>query len=367
MINSSILRNEEKAIFALRQLYGKYGYKPFKMSKFEEYEFYIQNKDFLVSDRIIAFNDTSGKLLALKPDVTLSIIKNGEDTDGFKQKVCYNENVYRVSENTHQFKEIMQTGVECIGDINLYDIYEMIVMAAESLALISDSFVLEISHLGLISSLLDNICKNTAFKTEAIKYISDKNSHDLSRICDENGVAENLKKALLDFVSIYGNRSTVLQKLDALNEYVSPDTVNTLKTLSSMLDKLACSGKIKFDFSAVSDMNYYNGIVFKGYIAGISQSVLTGGQYDNLLYKMGRRSGAIGFAIYLDLLEDLPSEKQNFDIDVLLLCDNKTDSNALIDTVNQITDSGRTVSVQQSDVGKIRYKEIVDLRGITNA
>lgn len=363
MIDNNILRNEEKAIFALRSLYGKYGYKPFKMSKFEEYEFYIQNKDFLVSDRIIAFNDTNGKLLALKPDVTLSIIKNGEDIDGYKQKVCYNENVYRVSENTHQFKEIMQTGVECIGDINSYDIYEMIVMAAESLSLISDDFVLEISHLGLLSSLLDNVCKNAAFKQEAIKHISDKNSHDLLRVCDENGVEENAKNILLSFVSIYGERNAVLQKLDALGEYIARDAVNTLKTLSSMLDKLSYSGKIKLDFSAVSDMNYYNGIVFKGYISGISQSVLTGGQYDNLLYKMGRKSGAIGFAIYLDLLEDLPSEKQGFDIDVLLLCDDTTDNNILLDTVKQIISSGKTVSVQNADTGKIRYKEIKDIRG----
>ena len=86
MIDDKILRNEEKAIYALRSLYGKYGYKPFKMSKFEEYEYYIQNKDFLVSDRIIAFNDTNGKLLALKPDVTLSIIKSGEDIDGYNKR-----------------------------------------------------------------------------------------------------------------------------------------------------------------------------------------------------------------------------------------------------------------------------------------
>ncbi len=363
MINNNILRNEEKAIFALRSLYAKYGYKPFKMSKFEEYEFYIQNKDFLVSDRIIAFNDTNGKLLALKPDVTLSIIKNGEDVDGIKQKVCYNENVYRVSENTHQFKEIMQTGVECIGKISLYDIYEMILMAAESLSLISDDFVLEISHLGLLSSLLDSVCDNTVFKQEVIKYISDKNSHDLSRICDENGAGEKFKNTLLNFVSIYGERNAVLQKLDALGEYVVQDAVNTLKTLSSMLDKLSYSDKIKFDFSAVSDMNYYNGIVFKGYISGISQSVLTGGQYDNLLNKMGRKSGAIGFAIYLDLLEDLPSDKCGYDIDVLLLCDDKTDNIILADAVKQIINNGKTVSVQNADTKKIRYKELKDIRG----
>ncbi len=362
MIDNNILRNEEKAIFALRELYGKYGYKPFKMSKFEEYEFYIQNKDFLVSDRIIAFNDTSGKLLALKPDVTLSIIKNGEDIKGFKQKVCYNENVYRVSESTHQFKEIMQTGVECIGDIKLYDIYEMILMAVESLSLICDDFVIEISHLGLLSSLLDNICKNSNFKQEAIKYISDKNSHDLARLCQKNGVDEAGQKALENFVCIYGERNTVLQKLDTISEYIDDNSIDTLKTLSAMLDNLPLSDKIKFDFSTVSDMNYYNGIVFNGYIADISQSVLSGGQYDRLLYKMGRKSGAIGFAIYLDLLENLPSEKTSFDIDVLLLFNDKTDKVSLVENVNKIVNSGKTVSVQTADVGKIRYKELVDIR-----
>ena len=57
------------------------------------------------------------------------------------------------------------------------------------------------------------------------------------------------------------------------------------------------------DFSVVNDMNYYNGIVFKGYIKGIPAGILSGGQYDSLLVKMGRRSRAAGFAVYMDLLE----------------------------------------------------------------
>lgn len=362
MLDNKIFKNEEIAIFTLRSLYAKYGYKPFKMSKFEEYEFYIQNKDFLVSDRIIAFNDTNGKLLALKPDVTLSIIKNGEDIKGYKQKVCYNENVYRVSENTHQFKEIMQTGVECIGEIGLYDIYEMILMAAETLNLLSEDFVLEISHLGLLSSLLENVCDNATFKSRAIKFISDKNSHDLSCLCDEYGIKQEAKNILLNFVSIYGDRNLVLEKLDQIDN-ISHEAVKTLKTLSVLFDKLSYSNKIVFDFSAVSDMNYYNGIVFKGYISGISQSVLTGGEYDNLLSKMGRNSGAIGFATYLDLLEDLPTEKSLYDVDVLLICEEETDNTLLVDAVNQIIGSGKTVSVQNADTGNIRYKELVNLKG----
>ena len=76
MQNVQFLKDDEKAILSFRSLYQKYGYLPYKMSKFEEYDLYVKNKDFLVSDSVITFNDTNGKLLALKPDVTLSIIKN---------------------------------------------------------------------------------------------------------------------------------------------------------------------------------------------------------------------------------------------------------------------------------------------------
>ncbi|MBO5009718.1 MAG: ATP phosphoribosyltransferase regulatory subunit, partial [Clostridia bacterium] len=154
MINNSVLKNDERAIFSLRSLYEKYGFRPFKMSKFEEYDLYVGNKEFLVSDRVITFNDTDGRLLALKPDVTLSIIKHTSDEEGVKEKVYYNENVYRVSGSTGQFKEIMQMGLESIGDIDVTDIYEVVYLALSSLAEISPDFVLDISHMGILSAFL---------------------------------------------------------------------------------------------------------------------------------------------------------------------------------------------------------------------
>ena len=72
----TILRSGEQIMYRLRGLYERYGYRRFKMSKFEEYDLYVRNKDFLVSDRMITFTDALGILMALKPDVTLSIIKN---------------------------------------------------------------------------------------------------------------------------------------------------------------------------------------------------------------------------------------------------------------------------------------------------
>ena len=73
--DENVLENGERVAYGLGQLYHKYGYVRYKISKFEEYDLYVRNKDFLVSDRVITFTGEGGKLLALKPDVTLSIIK----------------------------------------------------------------------------------------------------------------------------------------------------------------------------------------------------------------------------------------------------------------------------------------------------
>ena len=111
------LRQDELLSFTLRSLYKRHGFELFRMSKFEKYELYAGNKDFLVSDRVITFHDTNGDLLALKPDVTLSIIKNYSDSTNNKQKLFYHETVYRPDPSSGQFREIQQTGLECIGQL----------------------------------------------------------------------------------------------------------------------------------------------------------------------------------------------------------------------------------------------------------
>lgn len=362
MIDENLLKREEKAIITLRSLYRKYGYMPYKMNKFEEYELYMRNKEFLVSDRIITFNDTNGKLLALKPDVTLSIIKNGEDIKGYKQKVYYNENVYRVPESSRHYKEIMQAGLECIGDIDLYDIYETVTLAARSLSLISDNFVLEVSHLDILYVVLEEACDNEDFRSEAIKCISEKNLHDLKRICNKYDVNKSTGEKLEILVTSYGNRDKVIENLKKINDEKINDFVRDLICLSKMIDCTEIGDRVFFDFSAVNNMNYYNGVTFSGFIDGVSKSVLSGGQYDKMMKKMGRKSKAIGFAIYLDMLEQIREKKRHYDIDVLLLYDNDTDICRMAEKISELTESGLTVSAQKTIPAGMRFDRITDMR-----
>ena len=358
-MNEKVLKQEEKIIWALRSVYHKYGYTSYEMSKFEDYEFYIRNKDFLVSDRVIAFSDTNGKMLALKPDVTLSIIKSGKDVPGTKQKVYYNENVYRVSKTTHRYSEIMQAGLECIGDIGFYDVFEVISLAAESLHQVSENFSLVISHLDILSDILKAASDSPQFQKDAVGLIAQKNPHDLLKLCEQYKVSEEKTQAVLALTKVYGERNSVIERI---RPFAGKAQMEELQKLSDYLTLSPYSDNIQFDFSVVDDMNYYNGFLFKGFVDGVSSEILSGGQYDNMMRKINRTSSAIGFAIYLDLLDqNVPGEE--YDFDVLLLYDERNDALPVARKVRELTEKGLSVSAQKVVPAKLRFKEIVDMRG----
>ena len=296
--DQSILRNDERAVFALRSLYLQYGYRQFKMSKFEEYDLYSKNKDFLVSEGVISFTDTDGKLLALKPDVTLSIINNAKDKSGQVDKLFYNENVYRISGDSHSYKEIMQTGVECIGAVTEEERTEVAVLAAKSLALISNSFKLCIAHTGLVLALLDQYGVEENIRPQVFTALKEKNARLLQSVLDEEQY-----EALQVLLVTYPQPETMIGALSwiARTSEAWAAMYELQATVGSLQKEFA--GKIAIDFSVVSDNGYYSGIVFKGFVGGIADRVLSGGQYDKLMEKMGKKAAAIGFAVYLDTLE----------------------------------------------------------------
>ena len=173
-LSDTVLKYEERVVFALRDLYGSYGYAPFRMSRFEEYDLYVRNKSFLVSDSVITFTDTDGKLMALKPDVTLSIVKNCRPTAGAVEKLYYDENVFRVSQGTHAFREIRQVGLECIGALDTVALTEVVRLAAESLAVIDPAYVLDLSHLGVVDAALSALGVGTPAVSSSSRHLGAK-------------------------------------------------------------------------------------------------------------------------------------------------------------------------------------------------
>ncbi len=364
MFTANLLKNDEKAVFALRSLYQKYGYTPYKMSKFEEYDLYVRNKDFLVSDSIITFTGMNGKLLALKPDVTLSIIKNTKDTPDSVQKVYYNENVYRVSKSTRDFKEIMQTGLECIGCIDDYNIYEVLLLAAKSLEAVSKSYVLDLSHLGIVSAAVEAIGCDRETSRAILTCIGEKNQSEIEKLCAEKNLDETACKRLISLVACYGKIGKVLPELRELCDTDGMKSALTqFENICNLLSAGGLGDKINIDFSIATDMRYYNGVVFQGFVENVPTGVLSGGQYDNLMKKMGRKSGAIGFAVYLDTLERLNLTAKKYDVDTVLLYDGSCLPEDIAKAVNMLATDGKSVMAQRSVPENVKYRQLLKLNG----
>ena len=360
-IEESVLKNDERILFRLRALYRAHGYMQYKMSKFEEYDLYARNKDFLISDNVITFTDTNGKLMALKPDVTLSIIKNSKDGAGVR-KVYYSENVYRVSGNSRAYREIMQTGLECVGEIDDYAITEVLMLAANSLARISSDYVLDISHLDIVSAVIDELNVDGETRKALLAAVGEKNLHGIAELAQKAGAPAEKTEVLRRLVMLQGSPDSVLPTLRELRQGTQAlDAVNRLSRIVAALCASGCGEKLRVDFSVINDMSYYNGIVFKGFVNGVPTGVLSGGQYDRLMRKMGKRSDAIGFAVYLDQLERLYEDGARFDVDAVLLYDENTDLTALMQTVDKLTAAGESVTAQREIPEKLRYKKLLRL------
>ncbi len=356
MIDSSILKSEERVSFALRSLYSRFGYSRYKMNKFEEYDLYVRNKDFLISDGVITFTDTNGKLLALKPDVTLSIIKNTKDMKGFVQKLYYDEHVYRISKDSRSFREIAQTGLECIGDIGITDICEVVYLSLMSLESISDNYILDLSHAGLVTALFDCVGLQKEERSRIISLINEKNYDSVQSFGEKAGT---IAKALMT------SRKNIEEIREAVKPYISDEEVkknfSEFEEIYLCLCNLGMKDKINIDFSIVSDVSYYSGTLFKGYVEGIPSSVLSGGQYDKLMKKMGKSSGAVGFAVYLDMLERFGKEENEYDYDTVVIVGEGTAPEKAIKAVSDLSAKGERVIALRSVPDKVRYKSIVKI------
>ena len=344
---------------ALRALYSTAGYSCYRTVGFEEYDLFSQYRDFLTSGQMITFTGAGGRLLALKPDITMSIIRDAAEEEGRSDKFFYSESVYRVPAGGDEFKEILQIGLECIGDLSGYDRAEVVSLACKTLEMTGREYKLDVSHTGLVSGLFELLAIPADARADFADALKDKNAPMIALLCEKNCIsAENAKKLVEYSRFSYPIRKAVkelrLRGFEA-NER-SASALSMLELIANTLtdDEAEC---VSLDFSVIHGMNYYDGTVFAGYIDGVAEAVLKGGEYGKLMKKMGRAGSGLGFALYTDLLERLDDGEKSFVADVMLVCGDAS-TEKIAAEVDAIRASGKTVLVQKGSAGAQRCASV---------
>lgn len=362
-IELNSMRKEDEVSLVLGNLFESYGYKKYLMSRFEEYSLYMENKDFLISDKIITFTDAGGKLMALKPDVTLSIVKNAKAEKGVR-KLYYIENVYRPARNSPEFRESEQIGLEAIGDIDGYTVYEVTRLALNALAAVDKDFILDISHVGFVSALIEGLGLDYEANEEIYGYVTGKNIHGLKAASARLGISEEAFSALETLTTVSGTLSEGIEKARkaVMNEGMRI-ALDELETLDRALRSTEFYDNVRLDFSFVNDTGYYNGIIFTGFTPAVPRPVLSGGRYDKLMKKFAKDAGAIGFAVYVDEIVSYYPRKAEFDQDVFVEYAAGADIAAVAAAADKLRAEGKSVSVGSAPLADGKYRKIMRFDG----
>ena len=355
------LKPDEKVCLELRGLYEQFGYKKYKMSKFEEYSLYVENKDFLGTDKVITFTDLDGRLLALKPDVTLSIIKNTNATPQENEKLYYQENVYRENRESHTFTEINQMGLEYLGNVDNYAITEVITLAAESLKTISDNYILELAHMGFVVELLDSLQVSRNTQIDFLKQIRMKSADGIRLVAQKADLSTLQVESLCKLPNLYGDvMSTIEEAKKICMNGAMERALGEIAEIYQALEAIGYADRIQLDLSIVNDIDYYNGIIFKGYVEELGKAILAGGQYDQAMEYLGKKANAIGFAVYLNEINRIMASRKEYDVDAVVIYGSESVAD-IAAAVKKLQEQGLTVRAEKQELAGLRYRELYRL------
>lgn len=271
----------------------------------EYYDVFSSIKSTVLKGEMFKLIDKSGDILVLRPDVTIPIarmVANNSKTQKKNFKVFYNHQVFRMDNENR--REITQTGIEFFGSDKSSADAEVISIAAKSLLKIDIDFRIEIGHANYYKGLLEEIHIDNTDTYETLKeLIENKNFVELKRLTCELDLDERVKKVIVEMPNLYGDFREVLKHAQSLclNDKMC-ESLKDLREVCEIIEDLGYGRYISVDLGLINHLDYYSGVIFKGYMASHGEMILSGGRYDDLTENYGKTIPATGFAINIDEL-----------------------------------------------------------------
>ena len=291
----------------LKKRFDTYGFNQIKTPIFETYDLYSSVQGTIQLDDMIKLISPEGKVLVLRPDVTIPITQLIA-TQYTKQKMelrySYVLDVYRSSFQSNDGYVKTQAGVELIGNPNVEADMEVISLAIDCLLdLRFTNFKIEIGHAGVVKEILDILSLPKDEEDQFKQLIISKNVTGLEEFLLKLDIEPAIKQSLLTIPLLYGKPEEILDQAISLS--LTKKMTNALIRLKEVYNMLALYGVGDYfviDLGLISHMGYYSDIIFQGFIENVGKPILFGGRYDNLAKQFARPIPAIGFAYDVEAL-----------------------------------------------------------------
>lgn len=198
-------------------------------------------------------------------------------------------------------EEYYQIGCEIVGSAFTYEEIEILSILIESaLDLGVTDFSLHIGDISLFDHLFERL--TTEKKEEILGYIRVRDITRLRTALETVPLADNVKADCIKIASFIGSidEFLALQLSDA-----GVNAAGRLKEIALQLKELGYADRVVVDLSELSELDYYNGIIFHLYAEGVEAPIASGGRYDHLFKELGLKKDAVGFSYWIYPVEKI--------------------------------------------------------------
>ncbi len=333
----------------IQNIFKSKGYNEVVTPGIEFFDIFNLNSSYFPQETLYKTVDNKGRIIVVRPDSTMPIarlVATRLKEHKLPIRLFYSQDVYRNKPVMRgRSNEILQTGIELIGSDSKRADLEVITTAIEVLSSCSDgNFRLEIGDIAFFKELVNMLCIDEDAKESIRELIETKNYPALNDLLDSIG-NNDVAYALKQLPRLFGGEEVFSKAMKLVNNEKINTILNNLKDIFDCIKELGYNGKITVDLGIVNKLDYYTGVVIKGYMQGYGTSVLSGGRYNNLIKEFGYDVPATGFAVNIDAVTKIikASQKQiDSTADAIIFGKNGYEIKALMH-LKKLTDSGSII------------------------
>jgi len=291
----------------IRHAFRLNGYLELETPTIEFYDVFAGDSGLMRQESMYKFCDSKGRLLVLRPDITVPVARIAATKlkdDDFPVKCFYIGNTFSFDElGGGKQNEFTQAGCEILGASSPEADAEAVAMAINAIKITGiEEFQIDIGQVDFFKGLMEESGLEEDAIEEVRELIDLKDFVGVEQVMDRHSVSKELRTLILDLPKLFGSKD-ILKNIDYshIGERATK-AIDNIKVILEILEDRNLDQYVSIDLGMVQSMNYYTGIVFRGYTYGVGFPILSGGRYDTLVSKFGRDLGATGFSLGINMI-----------------------------------------------------------------
>lgn len=356
----------------IRKLFRSFGYYEVETPVIEFYDAFSSNKDQIRQETLFKFFDQQGRILVLRPDITIPIARitatKYKDIN-YPLRFFYIDKAFRYDElGGGKQKEFTQAGIEIMGISSPESDAEVIATAISTVKAAGlENFQIDIGQVEFFKGLMEETGLSMQDIEQMRILIDSKDYLGIEELVKQYDIRPALKELILSLPGLFGSTDVIdrVEKI-GLNKR-SLKALGDLRQVIEILDDYGFGKYVSVDLGMVQSLDYYTGIIFRGFTYGVGFPILSGGRYDNLVGEFGRDCPATGFSLGINMVmtalqrQKVDTEKPAVDS---LICYEKKGRRTAFKVCDQLRSQGLAVEMDIAGGELDLIKQYAQSKGI---